>query len=82
MSTTQKIKSPKLTMTPVKSSQVKSHGYDPVSRTLAVEFNSGGVYHYIDVPADVYAKMQKSESVGSFLGKHIKPAFKFKKIEV
>lgn len=73
-------KAPKFTMTPVKSSQVKSHGYDPVSRTLAVEFNSGSTYYYSDVPADVYANMQKAESVGSFLGKYIKPAFKFKKV--
>lgn len=33
-------------MKPVKSSQVHSHGYDPVTKTLAVKFNTGSLYHY------------------------------------
>ena len=35
--------------TPVSSAAFKSIGYDPHTRTLAVEFQSGGVHHFDDV---------------------------------
>lgn len=68
-----------ITMKPVKSSQVHSHGYDPVTKTLAVKFNSGGLYHYHDVPQETADALDKAESVGSFLGKSVKGKFEFKK---
>lgn len=60
-------------MTACKSSQIKSHGYDPVTGTLAVEFNSGHTYHYSGVSAEKHAELCKAESVGKFLHAHIKP---------
>ena len=44
MTTTPKPPSP--AMTPVKSSQLTKVGYDEATRTLAVEFKGGAVYHY------------------------------------
>lgn len=66
-------------MKTVKSSQVAAHGYDPLTQTLAVQFNSGGVYHYSGVPQDTADALAKAESVGSFIGKHIKGKHEFKK---
>ena len=72
----------KITLNPVKkSSQVHSIGYDPTSKTMAVKFNSGGVYHYHDVPQEKFDAMRDAESLGSHLGKHIKGAHKFTKLD-
>jgi len=72
----------KITLNPVKtSSQVHSIGYDPTSKTMAVKFHSGGVYHYHDVPQEKFNAMRDAESAGSHLGKHIKGAHKFTKLD-
>lgn len=80
MSTT-KPKHPHVAMCPCESSQVKSHGYDAATRTLAVEYKSGGVYHYHDVPPATYDAMKEAKSVGSFIGKSIKGVHKYARIE-
>lgn len=68
-----------IAMSPVKSSQIAEIGHD--GDTLAVRFKHGGtLYHYHGVSADDFAKFKKSESLGSYLHKHIKPNFKFFKI--
>lgn len=59
----------------VKSSNLKSVGYDAGTATLEVEFTNGSVWSYADVPADVYADMMKAGSVGSFFAKAVKPKF-------
>lgn len=75
-------KHPTIALTPVKaSSQVHSIGYDPATNTLAVKFSSGGLYHYSDVPQAKFDAMRKADSVGSYLGKYIKPAHEFTKID-
>lgn len=76
-----KPKHPCIGMCPCESSQVKSHGYDAATRTLAVEFKSGVVYHYHDVPATTYDDMKAAKSVGSFIGKSIKGVHKYVRIE-
>ena len=57
---------------PVKSSQIKSIGYDPSSQTLAVEFHSGGVYHYSGIHPEKYDFLMKAESIGKHFSAHIK----------
>ena len=65
---------------PVKSSQIRSIGYDEASKTLAIQFNSGHVYHYDKVPKEVYDGFGKAESIGKYFGKHVKAGgFAFKK---
>ena len=50
--------------TPVKSSNIKSIGFDPEKRELEVEFSSGRVYNYSAVPVDVYdALIQENNDV-------------------
>lgn len=65
---------------PVKSSNVKSIGYDPETRTLEVEYIGGGLYQHEDVGEEDHAALISSESVGSHLHKHIKPKFRLKKL--
>lgn len=65
-------------MTPVESSQILCRGYDAETQTLAVQFKKkdgspGGVYHYDNVPVDVWAEWCNADSAGSHFYKHIKP---------
>ncbi len=72
----------KIALNPVKSSQIEQIGHCCDTNTLAVKFKSGGsTYHYHSVSAQQFADLQKSESIGSHLGKHIKPNHKFSKIK-
>lgn len=61
------------------SSQISRYGYDAEARTMAVEFRRGGLYHYSDVPPEVFAAFEASESKGSFLHHNIKGRYKFEK---
>lgn len=58
--------------TPVKSSNIKSVGHDPATKTLEVEFNSGGVWRYADVPAEKHQALIGADSIGKHFGQHIK----------
>lgn len=65
---------PHIAQKDVKSSQVKTVGYDPITKTLAVTFarGAGAVYHYPNVEPDAYQEFIKSKSIGTHFGKHIK----------
>lgn len=47
---------------PVKSSNIKSIGFDPEQRELEVEFSSGSVYTYNAVPREVYEALIQENS--------------------
>ena len=57
---------PAIDMQPVKSSNLSAVGYDAATNTLAVQFKNGGVYHYAEVPADVFQQMLTAASPGGF----------------
>jgi len=57
---------------PLKSSNVKSVGYDPDSRTLEVEFHNGDVWSYKPVPPEHHAGLIAAESPGAYFHTHIK----------
>lgn len=64
---------PSIDLQPCVSSQVKAFGYDPETRTLAVQFISNdSTYHYNDVAPEVFAAMKAAPSVGAFFGKAIR----------
>ena len=56
----------------VVSSAIDSVGYDELSETLEIEFCSGGVYQYYDVPESVYEELMDAASIGSFFHEHIR----------
>jgi len=64
----------------VESTNVASIGYDPATSTLEVAFNSGSVYQYSDVPADVFTKFLSAESKGKFLNSVIKSEYDAHKV--
>jgi len=60
-------------LTPIKSSAISAHGYDPASETLHLQFASGGTYSYPGVPPEKYAALQAAESAGKYVAQHIRP---------
>lgn len=65
--------------TPVTSSNVASVGYDPDTKVMSIEFKDGSVYHYHDVESDLHEQLLAAKSIGSFLHKNVKGAYKFTK---
>ncbi len=64
----------------VSSSNVASVGYDPASQTLEVEFLSGSVYQYYDVPAHIFENMMQAPSKGVFLNANIKDRYPYSRV--
>jgi hypothetical protein len=58
--------------TPVTSSNLRSVGYDPSTRTLEIEFHKTGVYEYSGVPQFVYDGLMSAGSHGTYFDRHIK----------
>lgn len=56
----------------VRSRNIRSIGYDDVSQTLEIEFHSGGIYQYVNVPKSVYDNLMQAPSHGSYFSRHIK----------
>lgn len=72
-----------ITMNACMSSQISSYGYDATTQTLALQFYrkdasgqrvGGSVYHYDNVPQELYDEFCACESKGNFFGQHIKVA--------
>jgi len=63
---------------PVKSSNLKSVGYDPETEILEIEFKNGFVYHYFEVPQSRYDGLMNASSKGSYLNQSIKRKFPYK----
>lgn len=61
----------------VTSSAISSVGYDEGSSTLEVEFQSGAVYDYFDVPPRIYRALLKASSKGRFLSRRIRDRYPF-----
>jgi hypothetical protein len=63
----------------VKSSNLKSVGYDAATSTLEVEFSNGTVWQYAAVPGDVYRDLMKAPSVGSYFAREVRGKFEASK---
>lgn len=62
------------------SSNVSRFGYDADNKILAVEFKSGGVYQYFDVPPGIFEQMQTASSKGQFLAQNIKGHYRYARV--
>lgn len=58
--------------TPIESSFLKAHKYDPNSRRLVVEYHDGKRYEHLDVPAEKHASMIGAQSAGAYYNSKIK----------
>jgi len=64
----------------VGSTNINSIGYDPKSQTLEIEFLSGGIYQYFNVPESIYNALMATSSHGSYFRHHIKDQYRWTKI--
>ena len=64
----------------VESSNIKAIGYDSNTNILEVEFKDFSIYHYMNVPANVYQSFLNASSVGKYFHQYIKSSYSFIKI--
>jgi len=65
---------------PVRSSNIASIGYDEASYTLEVEFRTGSVYQYYNVPKVVYEGLMNAPSHGTYLARYVKDVYRYREI--
>ena len=63
----------------LESSVVRAAGYTYV---LEIEFLSGRVYQYFDVPESIYMGFLDSDSKGRYFNAHIRGKFPYREIEI
>jgi hypothetical protein len=65
---------------PVTSSNIHSIGHDAPTAVLEVEFTSGDVYQYFNVPENLFQQFLGSSSHGQFLNDHIRYNYRYQKV--
>ena len=65
---------------PVTSRSIASVGYDPDTKTLELEFVSGTVYQYFDVPQSIHDALMAADSKGAFVNALIKGYYRYTQI--
>lgn len=70
---------PRIDRAQVSSSSLASVGYDPAAALLEIEFLSGAVYRYADVPDRVYRALMAAESKGRYFSQHIRGHYRFRR---
>jgi hypothetical protein len=64
----------------VRSSNIRSIGYEASSLTLEVEFKSGSLYQYMGVPQNQYEALMNARSIGRHLNSNIKGRYRYVQI--
>ncbi len=57
------------------SNVIRSFDYDEATQTLRVEFNTGSVYQYRDVPKNIYQELKIAPSVGQYFNTNIREKY-------
>jgi len=65
----------------VESTTMRAIGYDRTEQVLEVEFQSGAVYQYLDVPAAIYKELIAAESKGQYLNSEIRDTCGFVRVD-
>ena len=67
------------TFVPRASSNIASFSFDPETDTLTVEFVSGDIYDYMNVPVSVYRSWCSDGGSGGFFYRNIRSRFSYEK---
>lgn len=65
----------------VKSTNLKSVGYDSKRKILEIQFHNNRIYHYLNVPLEIYKGLISAESKGRYHHKNIVNKFQYRKGE-
>ena len=63
--------------TPVNSSNLVSVGYDPISKTLEIEFIRSSVYQYFNVPEGLHLGLMRASSKGRYFRANIRDIYSY-----
>jgi len=63
----------------IRSSAIRSVGYDERLHLLEIEYVSGDVYRYYYVPKSEYDRLGLAESKGTYVNRRIKPRYPYEK---
>lgn len=66
---------PRIRRQPVESTSLASVGYSKKWAILEVQFRSGQIYRFHDVPVEVYRDLLNAQSKGRFLHREIRSRF-------
>jgi lysyl-tRNA synthetase class 2 len=61
----------------VDSTSIVSEDYDLETKTLRIEYSGGGIYDYLNVPAEIYILFGRAESKGVFVNEQVKTSLSF-----
>ena len=64
----------------IHSSNLRAASYEIWTATLTIQFQSGAVYEYLDVPPEIYDSLVAAESAGRFHHLFIKNRFPFTRL--
>ena len=64
----------------VVSSNLESVGYDQTHCILEIEFQSGGVYQYFNVPIQEFTALLGASSKGQYFHVYIKGRYRYSRI--
>ena len=62
------------------SEALSSVGYDPAAHVLEVEFTSGRVYQYFDVPRHEVEGMLRAASRGAYFSERVRDRYRFEQV--
>jgi len=65
-----------IALTPCESSNIKAHGYDAATKTLAIKFAGGAVWHYAGVSPETYQALISAPSIGSYFASQVRNKFR------
>lgn len=64
----------------VESDYLRSVGYDSSNQILEIEFQRGDIYHYKDVPLEIYTDLMNAPSHGKYFNANIKDVYSHRKL--
>jgi hypothetical protein len=62
------------------SGNINSVGYEESSNTLEIEFKSGSIYQYSNIPQEVYNELLQASSIGRYFIRNIRDTYRSYKI--
>lgn len=64
----------------VDSKNIRSVGYEEKKKILELEFNTGGIYRYLNVPVEVFKALMEAVSKGSYFHEKIRGRYRFQRL--
>lgn len=62
---------------PTRSQFIERVVYDPANGTMAIQFRSGEIYRYLDVPQRVYQALERAPSRGAYFHEQIRNVYRY-----